>query len=95
MRTTCARSPRSTDQRIHSQTTASDSSVTGKPVSAWRRQSSVMPSLAARSATMAMAVVGGINEMVLQSIEQGRAAKLQELVEPASALLRAAISAEF
>ena len=45
--------------------------------------------------TMAMAVVGGINEMVLQSIEQGRAAKLQELVEPASALLRAAISAEF
>ena len=45
--------------------------------------------------TMAMAVVGGINEMVLQSIEQGRAAKLQELVEPASALLWAAISAEF
>lgn len=45
--------------------------------------------------TMAMAVVGGINEMVLQSIEQERAGELQELVEPASALLRAAISAEF
>ena len=44
---------------------------------------------------MAMAVVGGINEMVLQSIEQGRANDLQELVEPAAMLLRAAISAEF
>ncbi len=44
---------------------------------------------------MAMAVVGGINEMVLQSIEQGRAGQLQELVEPAAALLRAAISADF
>ncbi len=45
--------------------------------------------------TMAMAVVGGINEMVLQAIEQERAGELQTLVEPASALLRAAISAEF
>ncbi len=45
--------------------------------------------------TMAMAVVGGINEMVLQAIEQERAGELQMLVEPASALLRAAISAEF
>ncbi len=44
---------------------------------------------------MAMAVVGGINEMVLHSIEQDRAGQLQELVEPASTLLRAAISAEF
>ena len=41
------------------------------------------------------AVVGGINEMVLHSIEQDRAGHLQELVEPASTLLRAAISAEF
>ena len=45
--------------------------------------------------TMAMAVVGGINEMVLQAIEQERAGELQSLVEPASTLLRAAISAEF
>lgn len=45
--------------------------------------------------TMAMAVVGGINEMVLQAIEQERAGELQTLVEPASTLLRAAISAEF
>ena len=45
--------------------------------------------------TMAMAVVGGINEMVLQAIEQERAGDLQELVEPAAMLLRAAISAEF
>jgi AcrR family transcriptional regulator len=44
---------------------------------------------------MVMAVVGGINEMVLQSIEQGRAGALQELVKPAAALLRAAIAAEF
>ena len=44
---------------------------------------------------MAMAVVGGINEMVLQSIEQGRAGQLQELVEPSAALLRAAVSAQF
>lgn len=44
---------------------------------------------------MAMAVVGGINEMVLQAIEQERVGELQALVEPASALLRAAISAEF
>ena len=44
---------------------------------------------------MAMAVVGGINEMVLHSIEQDRAGHLQELVEPAATLVRAAISAEF
>ncbi len=45
--------------------------------------------------TMAMAVVGGINEMVLQAIEQESAGELQTLVEPASTLLRAAITAEF
>jgi hypothetical protein len=33
--------------------------------------------------------------MVLQAIEQERADQLQALVEPAAALLRAAISAEF
>ena len=43
---------------------------------------------------MAMAVVGGINEMVLQSIEQGRAGELAELVAPAAALLRAAVVAQ-
>src|SRR3989344_197069 len=43
---------------------------------------------------MAMAVVGGINEMVLQSIEQGRAGQLQELVAPAASLLRAATSTD-
>ena len=41
-----------------------------------------------------MAVVGGINEMVLQSIEQGRAGQLQELVAPAASLLRAATSTD-
>lgn len=43
---------------------------------------------------MAMAVVGGINEMVLQSIEQERAGQLQELVAPAALLLRAATSTD-
>ena len=44
---------------------------------------------------MAMAVVDGINELVLQAIEQGRVHELHTLVAPASALLRAAISSEF
>ena len=42
---------------------------------------------------MAMAVVGGINELVLQAIEQDQVARLGELVAPASALLRAAVVA--
>ena len=42
---------------------------------------------------MAMAVVGGINELVLQYIEQDRVAQLQELVAPASRLVRAAAAA--
>ena len=43
---------------------------------------------------MALAVVGGINEMVLQAIEQDRAGELVELVAPAADLLRAAVSAQ-
>lgn len=43
---------------------------------------------------MAMAVVGGINELVLQSIEQERAGQLQGLVAPAALLLRAATSTD-
>ena len=38
---------------------------------------------------MAMTVVGGINELVLQAIEQDRAADLRELVAPATRLVRA------
>jgi len=38
---------------------------------------------------MAMTVVGGINELVLQAIEQGRAGDLRELVAPATRLVRA------
>jgi len=38
---------------------------------------------------MAMTVVGGINELVLQAIEQNRAGDLRELVEPATRLVRA------
>lgn len=40
---------------------------------------------------LAMAIVGGINELVLQYIEQDRVARLQELVAPSSALVRAVI----
>lgn len=38
---------------------------------------------------MAMTVVGGINELVLQAIEQDRAGDLRELVAPATRLVRA------
>lgn len=43
---------------------------------------------------MAMAVVGGITELVLQYIEQDRVAHLQELVEPSSRLVRAVAAAQ-
>jgi AcrR family transcriptional regulator len=43
----------------------------------------------------AMAVVGGINELILEYIEQDRVAQLLELVEPSSQLLRAVINADF
>jgi AcrR family transcriptional regulator len=38
---------------------------------------------------LAMAVVGGVNELVLMHIEQGRAEHLRELLDPACALLMA------
>jgi AcrR family transcriptional regulator len=41
------------------------------------------------TAAMAMAIVGGINELILQYIEEDRVAHLQELVQPASQLVRA------
>ncbi|HSV50531.1 MAG TPA: TetR/AcrR family transcriptional regulator [Burkholderiaceae bacterium] len=43
----------------------------------------------ALSPELAMAVVGGINELVLQAIEDGRVGELQALVAPASRLVRA------
>ena len=43
------------------------------------------------SPDMAMAVVGGINELVLNCIERDALHALQELVGPASALVRAAL----
>lgn len=42
---------------------------------------------------MAMAIVGGINELILQYIEQDRVAQLHELVEPSSQLVRAVTGA--
>lgn len=40
------------------------------------------------SADMALAVVGGINELLMRSIEQDRVAQLHELVAPACLLVR-------
>lgn len=45
------------------------------------------------SPRMAMAVVGGINELVLECIEQDRIDRLAELVEPAAQLVRAVTGA--
>ena len=42
---------------------------------------------------LAMAIVGGINELILQYIEQDRVASLQDLVAPSSALVRAVMRA--
>jgi AcrR family transcriptional regulator len=44
---------------------------------------------------LAMAVVGGVNELVLNAIEQGQPEGLHALVEPATALLRAAVLVEY
>lgn len=44
---------------------------------------------------IAVAVVGGINELVLDAIERGRVDDLQALVLPAAALLQAAVAADF
>jgi hypothetical protein len=41
------------------------------------------------SADMALAVVGGINELVLQAIEQDRVAELTQMAGPAIRLVRA------
>jgi AcrR family transcriptional regulator len=45
------------------------------------------------TADMAMAIVGGINELILQYIEQDRVAQLVELVDPGSRLVRAVTQA--
>jgi len=42
---------------------------------------------------MAVAVIGGIHELVLQALEQDRAAALPELAGVAGHLLRAAVQA--
>jgi len=44
------------------------------------------------SPQMAMAVVGGINELVLDYIERDQVAQLEELVQPASALVHAVLN---
>ena len=46
----------------------------------------------ALTATLAMAVIGGINELVLQAIENDRTADLQSLTGPCSALVRAVLA---
>lgn len=51
------------------------------------------PQDAALTAAMAMAVVGGINELVLQAIESDRTAELAVLTPACSALVRAVLAA--
>jgi AcrR family transcriptional regulator len=46
------------------------------------------------TAVMAMAIVGAINELVLEYIEQDKVAKLQELVAPAGELVRSVTGAQ-
>lgn len=48
---------------------------------------------AALTEEMAVAVVGGINELVLRAIEQGRAGELEQLAGPAGELVRAVTKA--
>ena len=47
----------------------------------------------AQTAMLAMAVVGGINELVLQAIERNQTADLATLTKPASALVRSVLAA--
>lgn len=51
------------------------------------------PEVRELTAPLAMALVGGINELVLQAVEQGRAASLTELAEPVADLVRALLTA--
>ena len=41
---------------------------------------------------VAMAVVGGINELILQAVEEDRVDRLGELAEPISAMFRALVA---
>ena len=50
------------------------------------------PQDAALTASLAMAVVGGINELVLQAIEDKRTDQLQALTGPCSTLVRAVLA---
>ncbi|AVO42963.1 TetR family transcriptional regulator [Simplicispira suum] len=73
--------------RVHQQLAALMLEVVNQRPGARMRKSPLQP-------TMALAVVGGIHELVLQAIEQERVHELHTLVAPASALLRAVISSE-
>ena len=75
-------------RRVHGQLADLMLEVVNQRPGARLRKSPLQP-------TMALAVVGGIHELVLQAIEQGRVDDMQVLVAPASALLQAAISSEF
>ena len=46
------------------------------------------------SASMAMMIVGGINELILQKVEAGQSGELRSLVAPASQLIRAVAASE-
>lgn len=51
------------------------------------------PALTALSAPMAMTLVGGINELLLEAVEDGRTEHLAELADTAGALLIAVVAA--
>jgi AcrR family transcriptional regulator len=59
-------------------------SVVNRPEAGHRRTEPLSPA-------MAMAVVGGINELILRAIEQGRVEQLAELAGPASQLVKAVL----
>ena len=75
-------------RRVHQQLAAVMLDIVNQRPGATLRKSPLQP-------TMALAVVGGIHELVLQAIEQDRVAELHALVAPASALLRAVIASDF
>jgi AcrR family transcriptional regulator len=61
-----------------------------KIVAAGKRDDAKKPKL---SEAMATAIIGGINELVLVAVEEGRADRLTELATTADALLRAVLRA--
>jgi AcrR family transcriptional regulator len=58
-----------------------------------RRAAAEAPEYRPMSRELATAIVGGINELVLEAIEEGRSERLTELVDPVVELIRAVVIA--